>query len=80
MRLVRLGRSSQPSDRCVISLGIGRKGHTKPLARLEESLQRTGFQGDLLVWKDQLPLHPDHPLDSEPAAIRRRKVELMTLY
>ena len=49
VRLVRLDRSSQPSDRCVISLGIGRKGHSKPLARLEEILQRTGFQDDLLV-------------------------------
>jgi hypothetical protein len=63
MRVVRLGRSSQPSDRCVISLGIGRKGHTMPLTRLEESLQRTGFQGDFLVWKDELP--PGSPTHME---------------
>jgi hypothetical protein len=34
-----------------------------PLARLEESLQRTGFQGDFLVWKDELP--PGSPTQME---------------
>jgi hypothetical protein len=67
MRLAHLGRSSQPSNRCVISLGIGRKGHTEPLARLEESLQRTGFQGDLLVWKDELPPNSPTQLESPMA-------------
>lgn len=67
MRVVRLGRSSQPSDRCVISLGIGRKGHTESLARLEKSLQRTGFQGDLLVWKDELPPNSPTQLESPMA-------------
>ena len=79
MRLVRLGRSSQPSDRCVISLGIGRKGHTKPLARLEESLQRTGFQGDLLVWKDELPPHSPTQLESPMAFKTHCFLEAMKL-
>jgi hypothetical protein len=63
MRLVRLSRTSKPSDRCVISLGIGRTGHTEPLGRLEESLKKTRFQGDFLVWKDELP--PNSPTHFE---------------
>jgi hypothetical protein len=46
---------------------MGRKGHTLPLARLEESLQRTGFQGDFLVWKDELPPKSPTQLESPMA-------------
>jgi len=63
MRLVRLCRTSKPTNRCIVSLGIGRRGHTEPLARLEESLKRTRFQGDLLIWKDELP--PNSPTHYE---------------
>jgi hypothetical protein len=54
MRIISFSRQPQ-AQRCIISLGMGRKGHTEPLARLEESLRRTGFEGDFLVWKDELP-------------------------
>lgn len=55
MKVVRMGRSDHPSQRCVISLGAGRKGFTESLKRLEESLKRVGFQGDFLGWNDELP-------------------------
>ncbi len=43
------------AKRCVISLGIGRKAYIDCLIRLEESLKRSRFQGDFLVWSDELP-------------------------
>ncbi len=67
MKIVHFGRTSKPTDRCVISLGIGRRGHTEPLSRLEESLRRTRFQGDFLVWKDELPLNSPTQLESPMA-------------
>lgn len=55
MKVVRMGRSAQPSNRCVISLGAGRRGFTESLKRLEESLRRVRFEGDFLGWNDELP-------------------------
>lgn len=55
MNVVHIGGGPNPSQRCVISLGIGRKGFTHSLKRLEESLCRVGFQGDFLGWNDELP-------------------------
>lgn len=55
MKVVRLGRGDRQSNRCVISLGAGRKGFTESLKRLEESLRRVHFQGDFLGWNDELP-------------------------
>lgn len=55
MKVVHIGRNSQENRRCVISLGVGRKGFTSSLQRLEESLRRVGFQGDFLGWNDEYP-------------------------
>lgn len=61
MQVVHLGSGSDPSKRCIISLGIGRKGFTASLDRLEESLRRVGFRGDFLGWNDELPIgSPTH--------------------
>jgi hypothetical protein len=55
MKIIRMGKVKDLDKRCVISLGLGRKGYTKSLKRLEESLRRTNFNGDFLVWDDVLP-------------------------
>jgi hypothetical protein len=55
MKVVNMGRGPHFSNRCVISLGAGRKGFTKSLKRLQESLLRVNFKGDFLGWDDELP-------------------------
>lgn len=57
---IRAGRTERP-NRCVISLGVGRKVFSDCLGRLEESLRRVRFEGDFLCWNDQLPEgSPEH--------------------
>lgn len=51
---IRAGRFAQPK-RCVISLGVGKKTYKDCLARLQESLQRVGFEGDFLFWNEHFP-------------------------
>lgn len=57
---IRAGRTERP-NRCVISLGVGRKVFSDSLGRLEESLRRVRFEGDFLCWNDRLPERsPEH--------------------
>jgi hypothetical protein len=57
---IRAGRVERP-NRCVISLGIGKKTFKDSLVRLEESLRRVRFEGDYICWSDQLPEgSPEH--------------------
>ncbi|GEM_PF-1212387 len=66
---IRAGREARP-NRCVISLGVGKKAFTDSLRRLEESLRRTRFEGDFLCWSDELPegspAHFDVPFGFKP--------------
>ena len=55
------------AKRCVISLGVGRKSYTDCLKRLEESLRKVRFQGDLLVWSDELPIGSPSQLEAPMA-------------
>jgi hypothetical protein len=55
MKIVRIGKVNDFNNRCVISLGLGRKGYVESLKRLEASLRKTHFNGDFLVWDDVLP-------------------------
>lgn len=57
---IRAGRRPRP-QRCVISLGVGKKVFRDSLSRLEDSLRRVRFDGDYLCWSDQLPPgSPEH--------------------
>lgn len=51
---IRAGRSAR-SNRCVISLGVGKDVYKACLERLRESLIRTGFDGDFLFWNQRFP-------------------------
>ena len=51
---IRAGRIAR-SNRCVISLGIGKKTYRDCLNRLQESLRRTRFDGDFLFWDERFP-------------------------
>ena len=55
MNVVHIGCGDRPIKRCVISLGIGRKGFTESVKRLEQSLRRVRFDGDFLGWNDEYP-------------------------
>jgi hypothetical protein len=55
MKIIHMGKVKELNSRCVISLGLGRKGYVESLKRLEESLRRTHFNGDFIVWDDVLP-------------------------
>jgi hypothetical protein len=51
---IRAGRSPR-LNRCVISLGVGKKVYKDCIKRLQESLIRTGFDGDFLFWNERFP-------------------------
>jgi len=55
MKVVAIGGSGRNKQRCVISLGVGKKVFQDSLLRLEQSLHRVGFSGDYLSWSEQLP-------------------------
>lgn len=51
---IRAGQIPSP-ERCVISLGVGRNVYRQCLDRLELSLRKVGFQGDLIRWSEEFP-------------------------
>jgi hypothetical protein len=55
MKISKIGTNKNPSSRCVISLGVGKKSFIKSIKRLEESLVRVGFDGDFLFWDEEVP-------------------------
>ena len=67
MKIIHMGKVKDLNNRCVISLGLGRKGYVESLKRLEESLRRTHFNGDFLVWDDVLPEGSPTQLESPMA-------------
>ena len=55
MKISKIGTNKNPSSRCVISLGVGKKSFIKSIKRLEESLVRVGFDGDFIFWDEEVP-------------------------
>jgi len=55
MKISKIGTNKNPSSRCVISLGVGKKSFINSIKRLEESLHRVGFDGDFIFWDEKVP-------------------------
>jgi len=55
MKLVHIAGKDNATNKCVISLGVGKPVFKLTLQRLGESLKRVGFDGDYLYWDESLP-------------------------
>jgi hypothetical protein len=67
MELIPIKPQRGTAKRCVISLGVGRKSYIDCLKRLEQSLRKVGFHGDLLIWSDELPAGSPSQLEAPMA-------------
>ena len=67
MQVIPIRPQRGTTKRCVISLGVGRKSYIDCLKRLEESLRRVRFRGDILLWADELPAGSPSQLETPMA-------------